>query len=131
MREDAGTWRVYERGDTFKYQENGKCTVAGKEVEKCMWFGFEFDFKATTETTTLACVAHLSSPTDIVTYKAEEAEDTQEFRFEFKLTGQSGHMSNPSYLVIAPGESAEKSIRVDCSHAGKVVLRYAFNFHGV
>ena len=130
MREDAGTWRVYERGNTFKYQENGECTVAGKKESKCMWFGFEFDFKAATMTTTLICVAHLSSPTDIVTYKAEEAEDTQEFRFEFTLAGQAGHISNPSYFVVAPGESADKSMSVECSHAGKVVLRYAFNFRG-
>jgi hypothetical protein len=131
MREDAGTWRVYERGNTFKYQVNGKCTVAGKTEDKCMWFGFELDFEAATESTLLSCVAYIDSPTNIVTYEAEKAKDAQLFRFELTLAGRSGHMSNPSYFVIAPGESAEKHLRVECSHSGKIVLRYAFTFHEI
>jgi hypothetical protein len=131
MREDGGAWRVYERGDTFAYKPNGTCTTAGTKQEHCMWFGFEFDYKATAETTTLTCAAKLSLPIDLVTNKTEEAKNTQEANFELTFTGRSGHVANPGYLVIGPGESPEQHTRVECSHAGKVVLRYAFNIHGV
>ena len=131
MREESGGWRVYERGETFAYRNNGKCTAAGEKRDNCMWFGFEFNYKATAKRTTLTCVAKLSSPTDLVTNKSEESKNTQEATFELTLTGHSGHMANPGFITIDPGESPEQSTRVECSHAGKVVLRYAFNIHGV
>jgi hypothetical protein len=129
MRNEYGTWRVYEPGGTFKYQANGDCTVAGRK-STCLWYGIEFDYTTQSDSTTITCVAHTNAPTTVVTYKEVEAKDTQEFHFKITLSGQSGHTSRPGYVEsfeFEPGDTEGIREQVECSHAGTVVLSYAFN----
>jgi hypothetical protein len=123
MRKNAnGAWRVYEQGSEFRYHINGRCS-ADNILYDCMWYGIEFDFQSPAETTLLKCFAQMSGPTDIFTYKAQEAKAVSEFQFELTLSGREGHMSNPAYTI---GESRGLT-QVTCSHSEKIVLRYDFN----
>lgn len=131
MREEKGVWQVYQTGDTFPYQENGACTVAGQSVSACMWYGLEFDFTSPAEITRLTCVAKMSNPSDIVTYATTEATNVERFNFELTLEGRNGHASHPGYSVRSAEETGNDFMQVECSFGGSVVLTYGFEIHGV
>jgi hypothetical protein len=122
----AGKGHIYSNGNQFDYIENGTCTANGDE-RPCMWHGFEFNFTATSDSTSLSCVSRLNPPMHIVDPASEYGRSVSVFNWSLELSGHSGTFTNPQYTYRTASTPWQHSNTLTtCSYDGQVVLRMEF-----
>lgn len=121
----GGSWEIYEKGNNFVFENNGKCTAKG-ESKPCMWHAVSFEYSATEEITTLECTAAFSSPTDVVDIEALHAANIKSHAFSSELRGRKGKVFWQGY-IIRDENPLSRHTSVECRSNGKAVLSYSYS----
>jgi hypothetical protein len=89
-----------------------------------MWHGFEFSFEASGEVSELNCVSEASRKRDEVNPAATEETGVTRVKWNFAVTGRSGHYVRPQY-TFRVGDQPFRDV-TSCTSNGKEVLKFDF-----
>lgn len=117
---------IYLKTDSVKYQENGTCTVAGKQ-KKCLMWALSFKYTGSGNDTELTCDFKTSQKVTRVDIYNTYPGKADSFKSIIRLPSGDGIKFLPGYANRDEKDAGILRTDIQCVHQGKLIFDKSFS----